>query len=240
MDDDAYLIFHEWISSKISSSFEPRAWIVINTKKKFREKKMEEYEQVTERAICFLLNILDKNNLWNIYVSEHLNNSPFFSWINGFVALPAFDILLRLNFLRIFVKIYPIKTEFTNVTMKLFILTKNSSSRINDGQLTTCNNEGWKVDRKGEMNGIIERRSRSQSISKSNSKVPPNPMNYRRCSTICYINANAGCYRIVQQAQIEQRGPLYGSRVRTVDALFKRKRRHVYRGGSALLRVNLA
>lgn len=75
-------------------------------------------------------------------------------------------------------------------------------------------------------------------VSKSNSEVPLNPMNYRRCPTICYINANAGCYRIVQQAQIEQRGPLYGSRVRTVDALFKRKRHHVY-AAAALLRVNL-
>lgn len=69
---------------------------------------------------------------------------------------------------------------------------------------------------------------------------PLDPMNYRRCPAICYINANAECYRIVQQAQIEQRDPLYSSRVRgTVDALFKRKRRrHVY-VASVLLRVNL-
>jgi len=30
-----------------------------------------------------------------------------------------------------------------------------------------------------------------------------NPMNYRRCPPISCINANAGCYRIVEQGQIE-------------------------------------
>lgn len=33
-----------------------------------------------------------------------------------------------------------------------------------------------------------------------------NPMNYRRCPPISCINANAGCYRIVEQGQIERRG----------------------------------
>lgn len=31
-----------------------------------------------------------------------------------------------------------------------------------------------------------------------------NPMNYRRCPPISCINANAGCYRIVEQGQIER------------------------------------
>ena len=110
---------------------------------------------------------------------------------------------------------------------------------LHDRIVSYENSDGERVGGgRGELQRSDSRASQLR-VLESNSQVLLNPMNYRRCPTICCINANAGCYRIVQQAQIEQRGPLYGSRVRTVDALFKRKRRHVYAAASALLRVNL-